>query len=42
MWCKGRENKTGELEDANVKVMAEKLVSSLKLSPLLFYYYNKY
>ncbi|XP_042755670.1 uncharacterized protein LOC122196626 [Lactuca sativa] len=26
MWCKGRENKAGEIEDANVKLMAEKLV----------------
>ncbi|CAI9259284.1 unnamed protein product [Lactuca saligna] len=30
MWCKGRENKVGEIEDANVKLMAEKLVEHEK------------
>ncbi|CAI9263709.1 unnamed protein product [Lactuca saligna] len=30
MWCKGGENKASELEDANVKVMAEKLMEHEK------------
>ncbi|CAI9270808.1 unnamed protein product [Lactuca saligna] len=30
MWCKGRENKAGEIEDANVKLMAKKLVEHEK------------
>ncbi|CAI9290586.1 unnamed protein product [Lactuca saligna] len=30
MWCKGCENKAGEIEDANVKLMAEKLVEHEK------------
>ncbi|CAI9303973.1 unnamed protein product [Lactuca saligna] len=30
MWCKGRENKADEIEDSNVKLMAEKLVEHEK------------